>query len=113
MIEKLQQGSRKAVTVMDEGMQQTEKTIVQAAEAGTTLESITAAVEHITSMNEQIASAAEEQSSVAEEINRNVVNVRDIAGQTAGNANKTAENSIALKDVASQLQVLVAEFKVN
>jgi len=113
MIEKLQQGSRKAVKVMDEGTQQTEKTIAQAAEAGTTLESITTAVDHITSMNEQIASAAEEQSSVAEEINRNVVNVRDIAEQTASNANKTAENSISLKDVASQLQVLVAEFKVN
>ncbi len=113
MIEKLQQGSRKAVTVMSDGMQQTEKTITQAAEAGATLETITAAVDHITTMNEQIASAAEEQSSVAEEINRNVVNVRDIAGQTAGNANKTAENSASLKEVAAQLQVLVAEFKVN
>lgn len=113
MIEKLQQGSRKAVKVMDEGTRQTEKTVTHATEAGTTLDSITAAVDHITSMNEQIASAAEEQSSVAEEINRNVVNVRDIAGQTANNANKTAENSSSLKDVASQLQVLVAEFKVN
>ncbi len=113
MIEKLQQGSQKAVTVIDEGTRQTEKTITQAAEAGATLESITAAVDHITSMNEQIASAAEEQSSVAEEINRNVVNVRDIAGQTAGNANKTAENSTSLQEVASQLQVLVAEFKVR
>ncbi len=112
MIEKLQQGSRNAVKVMDEGNQQTEKTITQAAEAGSTLESITAAVEHITSMNEQIASAAEEQSSVAEEINRNVVNVRSISEQTTSNANKTAENSLSLKDVASQLQTLVAEFKV-
>ena len=113
MIEKLQQGSRNAVKVMDDGMEQTEKTVSQAAEAGATLEAITSAVDHITSMNEQIASAAEEQSSVAEEINRNVVNVRDIAENTAGNANKTAENSSVLNGVASQLQGLVAEFKVN
>jgi methyl-accepting chemotaxis protein len=113
MIEKLQQGSRNAVKVMDEGNQQTEKTVSQAAEAGATLQSITEAVDHITSMNEQIASAAEEQSSVAEEINRNVVNVRDIAENTVNNANQTAQSSAALKDVAAQLQSLVAEFKVN
>ena len=98
---------------MDEGMGQTEKTVAQAAEAGATLQSITEAVDHITMMNEQIASAAEEQSSVAEEINRNVVNVRDIAENTVGNANQTAESSTALKNVAAQLQSLVAEFKVN
>jgi len=113
MIEKLQQGSRNAVKVMDEGMEQTEKTVSHAAEAGATLQSITEAVNHITSMNEQIATAAEEQSSVAEEINRNVVNVRDIAENTVNNANQTAQSSAALKNVAAQLQSLVAEFKVN
>ena len=113
MIEKLQQGSRTAVKAMDVGMEQTQKTVSHAAEAGSTLESITKAVDHITMMTEQIASAAEEQSSVAEEINRNVVNVRDVAVQTADNANKTTTNSGTLKNVASQLQGLVAEFKVN
>jgi len=113
MIEKLQQGSRNAVGVMEVGMEQTEKTVTSAAEAGATLESITSAVDHITSMNQQIASAAEEQSSVADEINRNVVNVRDIAEQTADNANKTAENSAQLSDVAAQLENLVAGFKVS
>lgn len=113
MIEKLQQGARNAVKVMDEGNKQAKETVSQAAEAGTTLESITAAVNHITQMNEHIASAAEEQSSVAEEINRNVVNVRDIAEHTASNANKTAESSVYLKNVATQLQGLVSEFKVN
>ncbi|VAW97095.1 Methyl-accepting chemotaxis sensor/transducer protein [hydrothermal vent metagenome] len=113
MIEKLQLGAANAVKVMDDGTQQTEKTITHAAEAGTALESITSAVEHITSMNEQIASAAEEQSSVAEEINHNIVNVRDIAEQTVSNADMTAESSDSLRSVASQLQHLVSEFKVN
>ncbi len=113
MIEKLQLGAGNAVTVMDDGNQQTEKTIIQAAEAGTALESITNAVEHITSMNEQIASAAEEQSSVAEEINRNIVNVRDIAEQTVNNAEMTTQSSDSLRSVAAELQHLVSEFKVN
>jgi len=113
MIEKLQLGSRNAVKVMDDGTTQTQKTIVQAAEAGTALESITSAVDHINSMNEQIASAAEEQSSVATEINNNVINVRDIAQHTVDYANKTSNNSKSLEDVASQLQNLIAEFKVS
>lgn len=113
MIEKLQNGARNAVKVMDTGMEQTEKTVTTAAAAGSSLEAITSAVEHITMMNEQIASAAEEQSSVAEEINRNVVNVRDIAERTAVNANQTASSSETLKGVASQLQNIVAGFKVN
>ncbi len=113
MIEKLQSGSRNAVKVMEEGTQQTVKTVEQAAEAGTALQSITEAVDYITQMNEQIASAAEEQSSVAEEINRNVVNVRDIAEHAAENTNQSAQSSVALKGVAAQLQSLVAEFKVN
>ncbi len=113
MIEKLQNGSRNAVKVMVEGTEQTERTVAQAAEAGTSLQSITDAVDYITQMNEQIASAAEEQSSVAEEINRNVVNVRDLAENTVSNANQTAQSSESLKAVAAQLQSLVKEFKVN
>jgi len=113
MIAKLQQGSRNAVKLMDEGSKQTEVTVAKAAEAGAALEAINSAVDHITSMNAQIASAAEEQSCVAEEINRNVMNVSDIAKHTLSNANQTAESSVSLKGVALQLQSLVAEFKVN
>ncbi len=113
MIEKLQQGAQSAVKAMSEGLSQTEKTVQQAGQAGTTLEEITSAVDQVTMMNDQIASAAEEQSAVAEEINRNVVNVRDVAVNTAENATQTASTSESLKEVASQLQVLVSEFKVN
>jgi len=113
MIEKLQHGAQSAVKVMEEGVGHTEKTVSQASEAGTTLEAIAKAVDNVTMMNDQIASAAEEQSAVAEEINRNVVNVRDISLNTAENANQTTQSSSSLKEVASQLQVLVSEFKVN
>lgn len=113
MIEKLQLGSRSAVKVMDEGTQQTEKTIDQAAKAGEVLELITSAVDHVTIMNEQIASAAEEQSNVADEINRNVLNVKDVAEHTVKNANNMAGNSTSLHNIAVQLQKLISEFKVN
>ena len=113
MIEKLQQGAQNAVKAMNKGSQQTEKTVAQAEEAGTALETIAASVDNISMLNEQIASAAVEQSSVTEEINRNVVNVRDIASQTVDNAGKTSQSSESVKSVAAQLQELVKEFKVH
>jgi len=69
-------------------------------------------VDNIAQMNFQIASAAEEQSQVAEEINRNIVNVSNIAVETVEGANATASNSDSLKVVASKLQSIVSEFKV-
>ena len=41
-------------------------------------------------MTAQIASAAEEQGAVAEEINRNVVNISQVAEQTAAGSRQTA-----------------------
>ncbi len=113
MIERLQQNSRQAVTAMGSSSLHASHTVEQAAEAGVALDGITAAVDHIARMTEQIASAAEEQSSVAEEINRNVVNVRDIAMETVEGANQSAMNSETLRQVASRLEVLVSEFKVR
>lgn len=113
MIGQLQQGARNAVQVMEDGNQQSQQTVEQAAKAGTALETITAAVVHIAQMNDQIASAAEEQSSVAEEINRNVVTIRDITLDTVDGAEQTATSSETLRGVASQLQSLISEFKVK
>ena len=63
-------------------------------------------------MNQQIAAAAEQQSAVAEEINRSVVNVRDVSEQTATASKQTAASSIELAPLGTQLQTLVARFKV-
>lgn len=112
IIEKIQQGASNAVAVMQSSTKQTQKAVNEAAEAGSALEAITNAVDNIAQMNFQIASAAEEQSQVAEEINRNVVNVSNIAVETVEGANKTAVNSDSLKEVAAKLQSIVSEFKV-
>lgn len=113
MIERLQQGARDAVQAMEQGNKQSHKTVELAAEAGSALKAITTAVDHITQMNEQIASAAEQQGAVAEEINRNIINVRDIAAQTVEGAKQTAASSESMNSVAEKLHSLVGEFKVS
>ena len=111
MIQKLQAGAVEAVKVMEEGRNQAERSVEQAAKAGESLQAITRAVTTITDMNTQIASAAEEQSAVAEEMNRNVVNISGVADQTAQGAQQTASASEQLAALAAQLQSMIGQFK--
>ncbi|MES9946756.1 MAG: methyl-accepting chemotaxis protein [Candidatus Thiodiazotropha sp.] len=112
MIEKLQSGSRQAVTVMDQSREEAKSAVELATQTGTALATITQAVEKINEMSTQIASAAEEQGSVAEEINRNIVKINDMSTQTADGAGETAEASQNLAHMATELQGLVARFTI-
>ncbi|MDH5444557.1 MAG: methyl-accepting chemotaxis protein [Gammaproteobacteria bacterium] len=112
MIDQLQSGASNAVEAMAKGNEAAQASVEQAAEAGSSLEKITAAVANISDMNTQIASAAEEQSAVAEEINRNVVNINTMAEDVTHGAEQTATSSQALAELALQLQGLVRQFKI-
>lgn len=113
MIAKLQSGSKQAVTVMEQGQEQAKKGADMAREAASSLDSIVNAVTSINEMNVQIAAAAEEQSTVSEEINRNVVNISQISEQTASGAEQTTAASTDLSRLASDLQNLVGQFKIQ
>jgi methyl-accepting chemotaxis protein len=63
-------------------------------------------------MNLMIATGAEEQSAVAEEINRNVVEINQIADMTAAGAQHTAQSSDELSSLADNLKQVVGQFKV-
>ena len=112
IINRLQEKATSAVTAMDSGLQQTEATVEHAQQAGEALSKITQAVTAINDMNIQIASAAEEQSAVAEEINRNVVNITQIADETAEGAQESTDTSQSLAAMAVQLRSMISQFKV-
>lgn len=112
MIEKLQGRAKQAVTVMEQGCNQAQTGAGQANEASHSLEVIASAVATISDMNTQIASAAEEQSAVTEEMNRNIININQVSEQTAAGAEQTTAASDELARLASQLQGLIAQFKI-
>jgi methyl-accepting chemotaxis protein len=112
MIEKLQTGSREAVKVMSQSRDEAKSAVELATQTGTALSTITEAVGKINEMSTQIASAAEEQGTVAEEINRNIVKINDMSNQTADGASETAIASKNLAHMATELQGIVASFKV-
>jgi methyl-accepting chemotaxis protein len=112
MIERLQACATDAVKVMDSGRKQAHISVEKSVAAGNALGAITSSVTAISDMNTQIASAAEEQGAVAEEINRNIVNISQVADQTVAGAQQTAASSEVLSKLAVQLQDLVAKFRV-
>jgi len=112
MIERLQQASRRAVSVMEDSQQRATESRESAIEAESSLDSITVAVTTINDVNTQVASAAEEQSAVAEEMNRNVSSIMDAAEGNAQSARLTTEASEQLARLAADLQNLVGHFKV-
>jgi methyl-accepting chemotaxis protein len=113
MINGVQEGARRAVTVMEGSRGKVEDSVERAAKAGETLEKIVAAVARIQDMATHVASAVEEQTAVAESISRNVVSVKDIATETGREIREVGQAAGVLTDLARQLQGTVARFQVR
>ena len=111
MIEKLQEGSRQAVLVMEQSRKQANSAVDYASQSGEALTTIAKAVGEINNMSTQIASAAEEQGVTSEEINRNIIRINEMAAQTAGGAEHIATASQDLANTSVEMQNLVGKFK--
>jgi methyl-accepting chemotaxis protein len=112
MIEALQTGAGKAVTVMDAGKSKATECVNQSEEADKALEVITHAVHEAFDRSSQIATAAEEQSVVAHEISENLESIVTIAEQTTAGSQQTASSSSEVARLAEELQQSVQEFKI-
>ena len=83
-----------------------------ARSAGDALEQIAASISQINERNLVIASASEEQAQVSREVDRNLVNIRDLATQSAAGANQTSAASHELSRLAVELNGMVARFVI-
>jgi methyl-accepting chemotaxis protein len=111
MIEALQQGARNAVGAMEQSIGSADQGVDKVQDAVSALNDIVTHVDQITALNTQMATAAEEQSYVAEEINRNIIDITQIADSTADDASQTTRVSENLVQLANQLEGLVQKFK--
>ncbi|WP_312254122.1 HAMP domain-containing methyl-accepting chemotaxis protein [Stutzerimonas nitrititolerans] len=112
LIAGLQSRARGASDMMNASNTLAQDTVVLAREVETGLNDVVQTISLIQAMNMQIATAAEEQSSVAEEINRSVLNVRDVAEQSAAAVEETAASTAELARLGNALQSRVSFFKV-
>ncbi len=112
MISGIQQGTDQAVSSMQQSNTRARSTLDIAKSAGLALEEIASAFTLINERNLVIASASEQQAAVAREVDRNLMNIRDLAHQTSTGANQTSAASQELSRLAVDLNSMVARFSV-
>ncbi|MGC5700354.1 methyl-accepting chemotaxis protein [Pseudomonas sp. NFXW11] len=112
MIGGIQQGTDLAVSSMQQSNTRARSTLEVAKAAGQALEEIASAFTQINERNIVIASASEQQAAVAREVDRNLMNIRDLAMQTSAGANQTSAASQELSRLAVDLNTMVARFSV-
>ncbi len=107
MIARLQSGSSNAVKVMEEGRRQAELSVGQANRAGSSLATITHAVDSICTMNEQIADSIKKQSASADTVSSRlgrIVQLADEAGQrTQQRARIAQELELAARELSQAI----------
>ncbi|WP_299801877.1 methyl-accepting chemotaxis protein [uncultured Shewanella sp.] len=112
MIQRLQQGARDAMLMMQRGTEQAKLSVDKSQQAGAALVQIMASIEQINQLNIQIATASEEQSLVTEEINRNIINISDISDQTAAGAEQAQAATLELASLAENMQQEITYYRV-
>ncbi|PCR94708.1 methyl-accepting chemotaxis protein [Pseudomonas fluorescens] len=112
MVAGIQNGTGEAVESMQQSNQRTQSTLEMARAAGVALEQITQSINQINERNLVIASASEEQAQVSREVDRNLVNIRDLATQSAAGANQTSAATHELSRLAVDLNAMVARFVI-
>ena len=112
MLSQLQQGVQKAVEGMNSSAVMTSEAVTSASDVGLSLTGIGSAVQAITNMAIQIASAVEEQSSVTAEIDKNLVEINQLAMTNSEGAARTAVASQQLSQLSSSLRDNLRRFTV-
>ncbi|UXD86169.1 methyl-accepting chemotaxis protein [Thalassolituus hydrocarboniclasticus] len=113
MIERLQKGSREAVSAMDTSKQGVDNSVTQIAASSDSLLGMKQAVTNIHHMSQQIAGSIDEQNSAINEVNSNLNVIRDISEDTSEQASGSARNSERLVAMATDLRGLLTQFKVS
>jgi len=112
MINKIQHGTETAVQSMQHSGQKAEQALSVARLAGDALNTINRQISTMNNSNMVIASAAEEQAKVAREVDKNIVNISDLASQSAAGAQQTSASAHELSRLAVELNNLLTRFKV-
>mgnify|MGYP006163407417 CR=1 FL=1 len=101
-----------AVDAMHQSTMTAEEALKVSTAAGQALATISDQINRISDSNLVIASAAEQQAKVARDIDRNIINISDLATQSAAGANQTSASAHELSRLAVDLNELLTRFKL-
>jgi methyl-accepting chemotaxis protein len=113
MIQLTHGDTEKAVSSTATSSESANRTLVAANESGASLQQISDIIGQINEQNMAIASAVEQQATVIKEVDKNLVNIRDLAEQTAVGAGQSNTSTGELASLADNLNNLVLKFKLH
>jgi methyl-accepting chemotaxis protein len=111
IIEAVEKGTEKAVLAMKNSNKSAGTTLEAGQQARDALKAIADLVSSIRDRNLSAASAAEEQAQVAREIDANLVNLRDLGQQSAGDAETVSRAGEELVSLSAELEKLATRFR--
>lgn len=111
IIQKIRSNTQSAVASMEESESKAVLALSVSEGAKNALNLVSSKIHMINDQNAVIASAAEEQSKTAREVDRNIINISDIAMSTTTGAQQTAASAQELSRLAVELNQLITTFK--
>lgn len=112
LIEELQSVAKNAVVVMNDGSAQGQNTVERAARVTQSLEKVNQSIVRINQLDDAIVMELKAQVTAAGAIETNLHSIKNIATQTARNAQDTAERGNELQRVTHALNDVCSHFKV-
>ncbi|TDO98125.1 methyl-accepting chemotaxis protein [Marinomonas balearica] len=112
VVDKLQTGSRTAVTTMKEGRAQVETSVHKATEATTTVGDILSSVNTVEHNIENVAAATEEQSATSVQIKGNTEQLQEMAQATLSHAQSSQDASNEIFNLTNELEGDINKFKL-
>jgi methyl-accepting chemotaxis protein len=113
MIHGVQEGTRLAVTAMQNGTKEVELGVKATREAGDSLREIINISDRVGDMVTHIAASAAQQSTATEEVNRSTERIAEIAATTANGAIETNKALEDLASLANDIQRQVGQFRLT
>ncbi|NQZ21052.1 MAG: methyl-accepting chemotaxis protein [Colwellia sp.] len=113
VVVRLQSLAADAVSAMNLGKVQAENSVIDTKNVELALRDIRNYSETVNSMNRHIATAAEEQSTVVQEINRNLMSITEVAGDTSRLTETISVSGEQLRNLSKQLGLRVEKFTLS
>ena len=112
MIKTIQGETRKAVTVMEEGVIEVDKGTADAAKSGEALREIIATINEVALQVSQVANATRQQSATTNEITSNIVQLTQVVHHSSRGAQESATATSRLSGFAENMSDLMRQFRL-
>ncbi len=112
MIKSVQNETKSAVGIMNEGVQDMQRGTQEAGQSGEAIAGILIQIDQVTTQINQIATAAEEQTATTHEITMNIQQISDVVTHSARGAEEISLAAQQLQRLSVELQEMLDKFRL-